>query len=115
MRMRQATVDELEAEWLSGEDVTMVEALLPPYAHPEAVWEAILRIMKHELSITQVALLAAGPVEDLLVLHGPKFIDRVEAEARRNEAFARMLGGVWERDMPWPVWRRVEAARKGRF
>lgn len=114
MRMRPPTVEELESEWLSGEDCTMMDGLLPPFADAEAVWQAVLRIMQRELSEEQIALLAAGPVEDLLVLHGGQFIDRIEAEARRNSAFAHVLGGVWRQDMAPALWQRVEAARGGK-
>lgn len=111
MRLRPPTVDELEAEWLSGEDCTMGDGL---FWNAETVWQAILRIMQRELTAEQVALLAAGPVEDLLALHGVQFIDRFEAEARRTPAFARVLCGVWRRDIPEEIWWRVEAAREGR-
>jgi len=113
IRMRAPTVDELVAEWLSGEEVTMADGLLPPFADPEAVWQAVLRLMQHELSEEQIALLAAGPVEDLLALYGAQFIDRMEAEARRSPAFAHVLGGVWRRGMPEALWQRVELARGG--
>ena len=110
MRLRPPTVDELEAEWLSGEDCTMGDGL---FWNPETVWQAVLRVMQRELTPEQVALLAAGPVEDLLALHGAQFIDRIEAEARRTPAFAHVLGGVWRRDVPEEIWQRVETARGG--
>jgi hypothetical protein len=109
--MRPPTVEELVSEWLSGEDATMGDGLLGPFEDPEAVWKAVLRIMQHELSDEQVALLAAGPVEDLLVSYGAQFINRIEAEASRSTAFAHLLGGVWRQDMPDEIWKRVEAAR----
>jgi hypothetical protein len=114
MRMRPPTVDELESEWLSGEDCTMADGLLEPFADPEAVWQAVLRIMQRELTEEQISLLAAGPVEDLLAHYGTQFIDRIEAEAQRSRAFAHVLGGVWRRDIPAEIWQRVEAARGGR-
>ena len=114
MRMRPPTVDELESEWLSGEDCTMSDGLLEPFADPEAVWQAVLRIMQRELTEEQISLLAAGPVEDLLVHYGAQFIDRIEAEAQRSQAFAHVLGGVWQSDTPLEIWQRVEAARGGR-
>jgi hypothetical protein len=112
--MRPPTVDELESEWLSGEDYSMADGLIPPLADAEAVWQAVLRIMQRELSEEQISLLAAGPVEDLLALYGAQFIDRIEAEARRSPAFAHVLGGVWRRDVPQEIWQRVEAARGGK-
>ena len=114
MRQRPPTADELEAEWLSGEDCTMADGLMAPFADPEAVWKAILRIMRHKLTEDQIALLAAGPVEDLLALYGGQFIERMEAEAKRDPSFAHVLGGVWQRDMPLEIWRRIEAARGGK-
>lgn len=114
MRMRPPTVDELEAEWLSGEDLTMVDGLLEPFAAPEAVWQAILRLVGRGLSDEQTSVLAAGPVEDLLAHHGAAFIDRIEAEAGRSPAFAHVLGGVWRRDIPPAIWQRIETARGGR-
>ena len=113
MRMRPPTVEELEADWLSGQDCTMSDGLLPPFENPEAVWLAVLRIVQRELTEDQVALLAAGPVEDLLARYGTQFIERIEAEAKRSPAFAHLLGGVWRQDMPPGIWQRVEAARGG--
>jgi hypothetical protein len=112
--MRPPTVDELESEWLSGEDCTMSDGLIEPFADPEAVWQAVLRIMQRALTEEQISLLAAGPVEDLLVHYGAQFIDRIEAEAQRSPAFAHVLGGVWRGDIPLEIWQRVEAARGGR-
>jgi hypothetical protein len=109
------TVDELVSKWLSGEDCTMADAIVPPLADPEAAWQAVLRIMQHELSEEQVSLLAAGPIEDLLTWYGVRFIDRIEAEAQRSSAFAHVLGGVWRRDIPQEIWQRVESARGGKF
>ncbi len=114
MRMRPPTVDELESEWLSGEDITMADGLLEPFADPEAVWQAVLRIMQRELTEEQISLLAAGPVEDLLAHYGAQFIGRIEAEAQRSPAFAHLLGGVWQRDTPPEIWQRIEAARGGK-
>ncbi len=114
MRMRPPTVDELESEWLSGEDCTMADGLLEPFADPEAVWQAVLRILQRELTEDKISLLAAGPVEGLLALFGSQFIDRIEAEAQRNSAFAHVLGGVWRGDIPPEIWRRIETTRGGR-
>jgi len=45
---------------------------------PETAWVFILKVLQENLTEEQKALLAAGPVEDLLALHGAKFIDHVE-------------------------------------
>ena len=114
MDLHPPTVDELVHRWLSGRDHTMADAIIPPAGDPEAAWQAILRVLEHELSGKQIALLAAGPLESLLAWHGEQFIDRVEAEAKRNPAFADVLGGVWRHEMPEHIWKRVEKARNGK-
>jgi hypothetical protein len=79
---------------------------------PEVAWPVILRILERELTDDQTALLAAGPLEDLLVLHGPQFIERIEGEAQRNPRFNHLLGGVWQNQMSQEIWERVQRARK---
>jgi hypothetical protein len=55
----------------------------------------------------QIEFFAAGPVEDLLVHHGLSVIQKVVALASRDANFARVLGGVWKRDMADSVWELV--------
>lgn len=43
-----------------------------------------------------LAQLTAGPLEELLTLHGPDFIEDVEAEARQNRRMFWTLGCVWK-------------------
>lgn len=104
-------MDELVNEFLSGEDITMGDGL---FHDPERVWEAVLRLSRQTLTQEQVALLAAGPLEDLLVHHGAKFISRVEDEAQNSPSFANLLGGVWQSSMPQEIWTCVETARGGK-
>ena len=78
---------------------------------PEATWQAIVALSRQALTDQQIAVLAAGPLEDLLAYHGPAFIDRVEKEARVHRAFRHLLGGVWRSSIAEPVWRRVQAIR----
>jgi hypothetical protein len=101
------TVSELVAAWFDGEHL-MFDAIDDA---PEVAWHAILEILKHELTKEQISLLAAGPLEDLLCIHGPRFIDRVEEEARQNERFNHLLGGVWQNSMTPEVWERVQQVR----
>lgn len=42
-----------------------------------------------------LALVGAGPLEDLLVRHGTNLVDEVDDLARRNARFARAMNGVW--------------------
>ncbi len=78
---------------------------------PEIAWPAMLRILEHELTEDQTAVLAAGPLEDLLAVHGSQFIERVEHEAQRNPRFNHLLGGVWQNEMAREIWERVQKAR----
>lgn len=78
----------------------------------ELLWRFILLTYKRNISDRVVAILAAGPLEDLLAKHGPKFIDRIEQSAREDERFNWLLGGVWRNEMADEVWGRVQAARK---
>ncbi len=42
-----------------------------------------------------LAVLAAGPLEDLLTHNGDAVIDQVDLLARRDPPFRRLLNGVW--------------------
>jgi hypothetical protein len=41
------------------------------------------------------ACLAAGPLEDLLSMHGPAFIDRIEQAESNSTDFRELLVGQW--------------------
>src|SRR5262249_29793809 len=76
---------------------------------PQQGSSMILEILRRDDSVAIMEVLSAGPLEDLLVEHGAAFIDRVETEARLNPVFARLLGGVWKRQMTDEIWARVQA------
>jgi hypothetical protein len=76
---------------------------------PETLWLLILVIHQKDQSILIQQVLSAGPIEELLTLHGDKFIDRVEAEARRDPHFAKVIGGVWKNRMSDSMWERLQA------
>ena len=76
------------------------------------LWRFILATYKRDISDRVVAVLAAGPLEDLLARHGALYIDRVEQLARDDEKFNCLLGGVWRSGMQKEVWRRVKVVRK---
>lgn len=65
------------------------------WEEPEYSWPIILEIISRDPPIWVLAILAAGPLEDLLRAHGPLFIDRVEHEAARNESFRDVLSHVY--------------------
>lgn len=82
--------------------------------HPEVAWQAILTALQQPRMKPHLGTLAAGPLEDLLCVHGPAFIERVEAEATANPSFAWLLGGVWQASMAENIWNRVIAVRDRR-
>jgi len=78
----------------------------------ERLWQFILIAYRRDISEKVLANLAAGPLEDLLVIAGPGYIDRVEQLAKEDDKFSRLLGGVWRNSMTDEVWSRVQAVRK---
>lgn len=79
---------------------------------PESLWQFVLIAYKREMSNKARAILAAGPIEDLLAHFGPAYIDRVEQLAREDSQFNWLLGGVWRNSMTDDVWQRVQHIRK---
>nr|WP_112323252.1 hypothetical protein [Oceanibium sediminis] len=59
----------------------------------------------------QAGAIAAGFLEDLLNLHGPAVIARIEDTAARSARMRYLLSGVWASDIDQPTWARVLAAR----
>jgi hypothetical protein len=77
---------------------------------PQKAWRVILIVWSMDQSPKTVQNLSAGPIEDLLVKHGGEMIPLVEAEAKGDPTFARLLGGVWKNQMTDEVWERVQKA-----
>ena len=75
---------------------------------PDAAWRVIDLIWRSDDSDFMLAQVAAGPLEDLLFRHGPRFIDRITEQARREPVFRKMLGGVWRNAIAEPVWLRLK-------
>jgi hypothetical protein len=78
----------------------------------DLLWRFILAAYPRDLPPKAVAVLAAGPLEELLSDHGPAYIEAVESLARKDPRFNHLLGGVWRLSMPDDVWARVQAARR---
>jgi hypothetical protein len=76
---------------------------------PEKAWTTILLIWSMDQSQRTMQNLSAGPIEDLLSNHGPRMIEKVEAQARLDSSFAKLLGGVWKLNMTDEVWARLQA------
>ncbi len=77
----------------------------------EAIWRFILKVVAKRPSEWTLCMLAAGPIEDLIGICGDDFIERIEAEARRDPVFRRTLHGVWRSGSSEAVWDRLVRAR----
>lgn len=85
------------------------------FKSPDECWDVILAILKMDQSDNIMAKLAAGPLEELLVYHGSKVIDRIEQLARQDDEFRKLLGGVWKNSIPDEVWIRLQAVSGPKF
>ncbi len=81
---------------------------------PDLCLDAVLDSLALATTPEEAALIAAGPLEDLIAANGPAVIDRIEAEAAARPRFRYALTGVWaEGSAGTPLWQRIEAARSG--
>lgn len=79
--------------------------------HPETGLDLTLAALPLCDSPDDVALLAAGPLEDLLAAHGPALIARIEPLAATLPRLRFALSGTWPDRINPLVWARVQAAR----
>jgi hypothetical protein len=77
--------------------------------NPEEAWRVIEAMRRLDGSDWILANIAAGPLENSLVYHGDKFIDRFEVLAREDQQFRKLLGAVWQNNMSDALWARVKA------
>jgi hypothetical protein len=75
---------------------------------PEAAWLVIQEILRKDTGDVILSNLGAGPLEDLLVAHGERVIDRIEERAARDSTFKKLLGVVWKNAMSEHVWKRIK-------
>lgn len=99
-------VDEYHPQWWAIE-----KFMLPTPASAGQCWDCILEIVSRNPPENVLAMLAAGPIEDLLHYHGREFIDRLEDEARKNPLFRTTLQYVWPSGQP-EMWARLERYRQ---
>ena len=79
-------------------------------SHPDLALAALRETLARCDTPEQVARLAAGPLEDLLVRHGASVIGPLADQADARMLYA--LTGVWRNDIPAMVWARIEALRR---
>ena len=76
---------------------------------PEKCFETIRIIRSLNDSDVILSNLAAGPLEDMLVKHGELFIDRIEALAKNDPVYKKLLGAVWQNTISDNIWKRIQA------
>lgn len=83
--------------------------------HPGPALAAIRAVLWACASPEDVAMVAAGPLEDAIGAQGSALIDEIEHLAATAPRFAYALTGVWpgEPGAAPLLWARIEAARAG--
>lgn len=83
-------------------------------AHPVLGLAAIDAVLAACETPEEVALIAAGPLEDLIAAHGAALIGAIEARAADSARFTYALTGVWPQGRGGTLlWARIEALRQG--
>ena len=78
--------------------------------HPDLNWAAMLQIISLSTSATVIYHLAAGPLEELVELHGVEYIDQIEKAAQTNLNFRLLLRELIE-TTDKNIWSRILRAR----
>jgi len=82
---------------------------------PDSAFKRILALVSAARDKASQELIGAGPLEDLLSIHGTLIVDRIEAEAARNPCFANCLACVWGSTRFDPeVFKRVQRITKSK-
>lgn len=74
----------------------------------EELWLIILEILNLDDSEEIIKAVGAGPLEDLMIYHGEKYIEKVEAEFYTSTVFEKAVRSVWldKDDLPDAVYKR---------
>lgn len=103
----RSAVDPMEEDpnfWAASELIDLAQS------DPEECWSLVVEILARDQSAETLGNVAAGPLEDLLWLHGDQFIDRIEARAEADLVFQSMLGLVWASDLRSDLLARIRRA-----
>jgi hypothetical protein len=79
---------------------------------PERAWRIIVGLSAQKLNPEVAAVVAAGPLENMLGLYGAEIIDRVELLAKSSLEFNHLLALVWQSEIDDVLWKRILAACK---
>jgi len=75
-------------------------------------WAFIEAVRNMKVDLSLLSNLAAGPLEDYLVVHGESEIARLESLAKHDVSFRQLLAQTWKNSMSDEVWERVQLAAK---
>jgi hypothetical protein len=117
---------EIAEAWLAETKagVDMESAPLGPAYHqlnrlvdqePEQALEVIRTAAELQNDQMIEAVLAAGPLENLIARHGASIIGKLEAAAQASLKFRHLLGGVWPRSNEGGIVERIEALVQERW
>ncbi len=102
----QASDDE---EWMSDQEMQATDCIDEMIGHnPKASLEFLYAALSRCQSSLDIAVLAAGPLENLLEAHGPEVIGDLEVKAAKSEKVRYFLSGTWAKDrIASDVWSRL--------
>lgn len=89
-----------------------------PLENPRLCLDSILQVLSRipaDPTNKHFQVLAAGPLEDLLVHHGDTYVDEIEVLARRSPPFRLLLNGVWTSRMNKIVVERLDKYRRAQW
>jgi hypothetical protein len=78
---------------------------------PQSTIALIRSVLSKTSDEEMLAVLAAGPLEDVLAKHGAEVIQEVERAAHEDHRFRELLFGVWRNAIDAATWERVERLR----
>lgn len=73
---------------------------------PRDAWEVILALVEAAKSDELLEAIGAGPLQDLMTLHGEQFISRLEHEAMANRRLRKAMASAWLDADDTPVWKK---------
>jgi hypothetical protein len=79
---------------------------------PEQAWRFIEVAYRSEISDHELALVAAGAVEEFLAARGEQYFERLETAVRQERRARFMVAGVWKGGMSNSLWERFVGMRE---
>jgi|JI10StandDraft_1071094.scaffolds.fasta_scaffold1336878_1 hypothetical protein len=76
--------------------------------NPTKALEVIAQVLHSTEDEFVLSNLAAGPLEDLLRIHGASVLENLEIYARQDNRFRNLLAQV-DKVVPDDIWKRIEA------